>query len=621
VASDPLDIELYRRILEAVPAGIVHVGASGAIQDANAQAVRILGLAYDRLTRSYVADFDGGTAIREDGSPCPMADFPVVQCLATGEPQPPMTLGIRRSDGGLSWCVFTALPVQDPGTGATSGAVVTFPDVTAHKAAEEQLRSVLESAPDYIVSTDREGRIRFVNRTVPGLDAANVVGHSIFEFAAPGNVETLRADFASVLRTGEAVQREYVVPEPLGGQTYFTTLAPVRDGDVIAGLTIVTRDLTEHRRLEARLSVADRMASMGQLAAGVAHEINNPLTYLLGSLDWLLRRSEGEGTLDRTAVRGMIAAALEGASRIRHVVRDLGTFSHAADRQPAPLDVRPMLESALRMAQSEVRCRARVVREYGDVPKVWASDARLGQVFLNLVVNAAQAIPEGDVEHNEIRVVTRTDAMGRAVVEVADTGAGIPPELLGRVFDPFVTTKAPGVGTGLGLFICRNIVSSMGGEISVTTLPVRGSLFRVVLPVGDAPRGQASTTPVPPPSGRSRRMRVLVVDDEPGIVGLLQQMLGQHQVVTARTGREALALLAEGDFDAVLCDLVMPDLTGMDVYEQLRQQGAGREHRMVFMTGGAFTRRAREFLETVPGRVVEKPFTASAIEEALGALP
>src|SRR4029079_12566875 len=177
-----------------------------------------------------------------------------------------------------------------------------------------------------------------------------------------------------------------------------------------------------------------------------------------------------------------LAEARQGAERVRNIVRDLRVFARGDEEQSGPVALRRVLDSSINIAWNEIRHRARLVKDYGDTPMVEANESRLGQVFLNLLLNAAHAISEGETERNEIRVSTRTDGRGHAIIEIRDTGGGIPPDIRDRIFDPFFTTKAAGEGTGLGLWICSGILSALGGEISVDSDVGRGSTFRVMLP-------------------------------------------------------------------------------------------------------------------------------------------
>jgi CheY-like chemotaxis protein/two-component sensor histidine kinase len=379
----------------------------------------------------------------------------------------------------------------------------------------------------------------------------------------------------------------------------------------------VVEDLSEKKRLEAQLVLAERMASVGTLAAGVAHEINNPLAFVLSNLEFTI------GELTRAGADGEVVRALEeahnGADRVRAIVRDLKTFSRADDDAREPVDVRRVLQAAVGVAANELRHRARVAVDPGPVPPVLASEHRLGQVFLNLLINAAHAIPEGHPAEHVVRASTGTAEDGRAVVEISDTGSGIAPEILARIFDPFFTTKPVGVGTGLGLSICHGIVSALGGEIEVRTVVGAGTTFRVLLP--PTARCDERGTPAAPPAS-PRRGRVLVVDDEPLVARAMGRVLAAHEVVVCGGARAALAELErEGEaFDVVICDLMMPEMTGMDLHAHLAAIAPALAERIVFVTGGAFTDRAREFLASVPNPQLEKPFDPSALRELVARL-
>jgi CheY-like chemotaxis protein len=258
-----------------------------------------------------------------------------------------------------------------------------------------------------------------------------------------------------------------------------------------------------------------------------------------------------------------------------------------------------------------------LITEFGRVPLVNADDARLGQVFVNLLMNAAQAFPGGNVKGNEVRVLTSTDAQGRAVVEVKDTGSGIPPALLSRVFDPFFTTKPIGTGTGLGLSITHNIVTGMGGNIGVESVLGKGTTFRLVLP----PSGSAPS--LPPAKGLSksvatRRGTVLVVDDEPDVCAAMRRVLGQHEVIVAGDGQTALELLATGKvFDVVLSDLMMPNMSGMALFKTIVELYPAVAPRVVFITGGAFTAEAHAFLDAVSNERMAKPFNSEELRKLI----
>jgi CheY-like chemotaxis protein len=270
------------------------------------------------------------------------------------------------------------------------------------------------------------------------------------------------------------------------------------------------------------------------------------------------------------------------------------------------------------MAWNEIRHRAAVEKHYAEIPRVRGSESRLGQVFLNLLVNAAQAIPEGNVRGNVIRVRTAMNALGQVVAEVSDTGTGMSPETLRSLFTPFFTTKPRGEGTGLGLAIVYRIVRDLGGDITVDSEVGRGTTVRVTLPPADDAQ---TTTELPVAAGPGvPRLNVIVIDDESMIVHAIKRMLGRSHDVRATTrAAEALEWVRRGDAcDVIICDLMMPDMTGMDLHRELVP--LGRADAILFMTGGAFTSGAREFLDEVANQRLEKPFDQAQLEAVLGAM-
>jgi PAS domain S-box-containing protein len=390
-------------------------------------------------------------------------------------------------------------------------------------------------------------------------------------------------------------------------------------------LTATCQDLTERKQLENQVLLAGRMSAVGTLSGGVAHEINNPLAYVMSNLDFaeqeiaaILERPQLDagGALGErlVGVKEALDEARHGAERVRNIVRDLKTFSKADEgKARGPVNVRQVLESSINLAWNEIRHRARLVESYEDVPAVLANEARLGQVFVNLLVNAAQSIPEGQVESNQIMVVSRSCSPDTVCVEVRDTGRGIPGAELNRVFDPFFTTKQVGSAMGLGLSICYGIVHGIGGEIQVESTPGRGSTFRVLLPAASAQALEVESDH--PSEGEQRRGRVLVIDDEPMVVATLRRVLSrQHDVATTTSARDALARLQAGQrYDAVLCDLMMPDMSGMALHDTLARELPEVAEKMIFITGGAFTQRGVDFLERVHNPRIDKPFDVGTL--------
>lgn len=385
--------------------------------------------------------------------------------------------------------------------------------------------------------------------------------------------------------------------------------------------TLLTiRDVTEHLQLLAQLQVADRLAAVGTLAAGVAHEINNPLTFILGNLELLKDALADRSDVSRPDeaakdVQQSLDDCVTGTTRIGQIVQDLVAFTRPSDPHTG-VDCRAALEYVLKIAKTTIRHSASVTVDYGGTPTAVGDTGRLSQVFLNLLVNALQSLPhDGPRQNIHIRTSTRTD--GWALIEIADTGSGIAPAVASTVFDPFVTTKPVGKGTGLGLFICHSIVTDLGGTIELVPNVPGGTIARVALPPAAA-SGSAHATPTSPAKERARpAARVLVADDEVLVRRVLAQQLSSCDVTCVSGGREAIQALEDGDFDVILCDLMMPGCNGDEVFEKARQLNVA--DRFVLMTGGATTGPAREFIERLPVRRLAKPITRAALEAAIAA--
>ena len=495
---------------------------------------------------------------------------------------------------------------------------------------ERLLRNVLQTVPDGVVVVDEHGTVRMWSG---GADAIFGMPRPALPIAEwPRHFGLFLPDRSTPVQASDLALTRALAGTEVDGQELYLRNASVAKGawlsvsgrplrtpdGTITGAVAVFRNVTKERLAAEQLMISDRMASVGMLAAGVAHEINNPLGAALLNLetvtDMLKRppfaaRPGDSASRAQLEIQDSIADARTAVARVREIVGDLRIFSRHEDPNATRADVRQALESSLRMAFNEIRHRARVEREYHPSPFVNGSEARLGQVFLNLIVNAAQAIPEGNSEKNVIRVVSRTDASGAAVVEVSDSGEGIRPEDIANLFTPFFTTKPPGIGTGLGLPICQRIVAQMGGSIQVESELGKGTTFRVVLPAVKSDVAPARPAVITKPPTSERRGRILVVDDEPMLASAIRRVLSsQHDVETTTRAEDALERLrAGGSFDVIFSDLMMPQVTGMELYARICQEFPEQAPRVVFLTGGAFTQAARDFLARVTNRTLEKP--------------
>jgi len=487
----------------------------------------------------------------------------------------------------------------------------------------DEFKQLVRKDPDALAKCLGKMRVRRVSA-----GAVSLVGAASEEECIRRSPELLtvesKADFLRVLMAAFRNERDVHIEtaivtcahEPRDVRAHWR-FVPSADGKLERAIVSVV-DMTAERELQQRLLLAERMSAIGTLTASIIHEIKNPLTFVWNHLRSLRKRTE---SLPEESAQ-LIEEAYEGAERIRVISNEIGLLSHGGDgAEVESVNLKQVLDSAIRIAQPEIQHRATVVREYEDGHLyVRGSRTRVSQVFLNLIVNAAQAVEPGDQAQNTITIRARSTDKGQVCIEVQDTGPGIPPQLLRRIFDPFVTTKPAGRGTGLGLSICRRIVHSLEGTIELQSHPGQGTMARVVLP--RATRAQRPLT-VPPPSISAIRraaggtLSILVVDDEPVIARLIQKALVDHDVTTAGDGREAVALMGENAYDVILCDLIMPEMTGMDVYRAALQRATPMNDRIVFMTGGAFTQRARDFLESVPNLRIEKPFELGHLERTI----
>ncbi len=387
-------------------------------------------------------------------------------------------------------------------------------------------------------------------------------------------------------------------------------------------------EMVERQRLEKSLRHSQKVEVLGHLAAGVGHEINNPLAYISDNIDFAQselrkmesRRSEQNGRVSDERPADLYQAlsdAAVGTERIRAIVESISQFSRPAESSPCPIDIVYSLESAFRMTGNEIRHRAVLRKSYQAVPTVLADPHRLCQVFVNLLINAIESFPTGGTGDNQIRVSTRKDDLNRVVVEIADNGCGIPKENLERVFDPFFTTRPAGQGTGLGLAICRSIVESFSGEITIDSDEGVGTTVAVYLTPDMSSTKVLRVSSEPPMEAAFRPVRILLVDDEPAALRSLHRQLSGHRVQFASTGDEAVALYRTQPFDLVFCDLMMPRYSGKDVYEAFQEMGAEHVRRLVFMTGGAFTPDAREFIAGIENTCLKKPIEKRTLQKVI----
>jgi PAS domain S-box-containing protein len=507
-------------------------------------------------------------------------------------------------------------------------------DIAQRKIAEEALRksearfrSLIENAPDGVCIL-RWPTIVFANPRAARLlgcrTPEEAVGRNILTMLKPSEAALANERGARIYAGAkQGAPTEYMSRDPDGNDLIVEVSAMPIDFEGEPAVLGFARDVTERTAMFQQLMEADKLAAVGTLAAGVAHEINNPLAYLLLNLEFLLREmpklAHDPSRLD--ALQRRLEEAKQGAERVKTIVRDLQTFTRRDLGIRGPVDLEAVIETAVHMARHEIRHRATIAKDFVKIPPVYGNTTRLEQLFLNLLINAAHAVSELSPERNRIDISLRLGSEQTAVATVRDNGTGMAPEVLRQVFDPFFTTKPTGVGTGLGLSICQGIVRALGGEIQITSSPGAGTAAIVTLPLHGGEPSPRTPTPLPP-RPPVRRGRVLVIDDERAVAQSLAIALrDEHDVITLGSAAEARARFEAGErFDVVLCDLVMPGETGMHLYQHVRQTQPDLARRFAFMTGGAFLPETERFLRQVENPRIEKPFDVAAIRRLVDRL-
>ena len=542
-------------------------------------------------------------------------------------PDAPRTVELEmvRSDGST---VLTEarLSIRQDAEGRPVELVGIARDVTERRETEQQLRlqaAALEAAANAIVITDHAGAVLWVNpafTTLTGYSAEEVKGRNLRVLKSGRHERAFYEQLWTTIQAGRVWQGELINRRRDG--TLYTdsqTITPVRDAQGRAShFVAIKQDVTEQRRAEAELQrqretlyQSEKLAAMGQLLAGVAHELNNPLSVLVGQAYLLLEQIK-EGPL---AKRGRQIS--EAAERCARIVKNFLALArqYPPERQQVALNhvvqgVVELLAYPLRVDNIEVAYDLAV-----DLSPFWADPHQLHQVVVNLVTNAHQAMRDVSPRQRRLTLTTQPLPHGTGVqLAVADTGPGIPPEVRHRVFEPFFTTKPPGQGTGLGLSLCQGIVEGHGGTMGVDSEPGQGARFWVNLPIGEPPAATAEVSraeAAPRITGKT----ILVVDDESTVVGVLAEILGQdgHRVERAADGLVALDKLRERRYDLILSDIRMPALDGPGLYRELERREPTLLRRFVFMTGDVLNSETRALVERTGVLSLSKPFTVEEV--------
>ncbi len=489
-------------------------------------------------------------------------------------------------------------------------------------------QALTEHAPDHIIVLDLDAHIASINRTVPDLTIAEVLGRPVFDFLPPDARDVARECFDAVVRdkVPGGYQTRYIDHD--GEQFHFDVrLGPVlEDGEVVAVISS-SNDVTERHRLLERLQHAEKMEAVGKLAGGIAHDFNNLLSVILGQAELLLRRSDEDG-----AQHAGLREIRHAAKRAAQLTGQLLALSRKQLLRARVLDIGRKLDEMSSLIERVLGVEVDLaIHPPVGTPRVRVDESQLEQVILNLVTNARDAMPKG----GRLEVRCQREALDAAAlagtglppgeyarIEFSDDGVGMSDSVANRIFDPFFSTKTAGRGTGLGLAAVHGIIEQSGGHIEVRSTLGEGTTFIVSLPhVDERPEPQEDVAQ-PRPRAEVKRARILVVEDDRAVAQLIERALSQDgfHVLRADNGIEALALIDDPDchIDGIVSDVVMPRMGGAELLENLAVRGTVPP--VVFISG--YPEDEALLAELARGQIafLGKPFSPDALSDALRTL-
>lgn len=501
--------------------------------------------------------------------------------------------------------------------------------------AKRQLETFLDSVESGVVMFDSAERLRAANRRFSqlfGMDLAQLRALKTREALAQSlgqhsvDPESFRARWREIANSGDASSCDEFLSHPQGRVIERFARPVLGTNGSPDGWLEIWRDVTALRSQQARLQQSEKLAALGQIVSNIAHELNNPLTSIMGYAQLLFERTRGSD------LNSDLAKIHDEAERASRIIKDLLLRAREPSTGREPVNLNDVAQRTLALRDDELKLGNIDVKLDLDpkLPLVLANAGQMQQVILNLLVNAEQAIGLS-TGRGSIRISTRTAAAGRVAIEVTDDGPGIASEITSHVFDPFFTTKPAGVGTGLGLSIVTGIVQSHGGSVLLTSARGSGASFRVELPrvVSWLPAMSKTDTGIPdeasgrglsrPSEQSSRTMHILVVEDEPTVAQLIADVLRDdgHAVTMVLGGREGLKVIGEQAFDLVICDLKMPELDGRAFYHALEQSKSILLKRIIFVTGDTLAPQTMQFLEVYSLAYLAKPFLVGELKEAV----
>ncbi len=523
--------------------------------------------------------------------------------------------------------IVSGVPLLGP-SGEVESFVATFVDISEIRKSFSILKLIVESLPEGVLLVDSDEKILAYNQRFAEVwDFPIELLQETYQFNILENVRHKLVDPEDFFRKRSEVGA-------LKNNDHFPHVLELKDGRYIelyrkildlptqsSMRVICARDVTNQKKIDQHLMHTDRMATVGALAAGMAHEINNPLTHLIGGLEQVQRLLATDAPLtpkESSILKDKVHLLLKSSLRISEIVKDLNLFSRNDHEDLEPVDVRHAIETIFPFVQIEIKNRARLITDFDEVPFCIANEGRLGQVFLNLIVNALQAMPAETADQNTLYLSIKSRDSKTVEIEVRDNGVGIAPENLKKIFQPFFTTKPIGTGTGLGLSICFNLIQKFKGEIQVHSQLNVGTSFKVLLPAA-LPSEARSHTSATPKRNLSRKV-ILIVDDEEEIRDLIaSEFENEHEVLTAKNGFSALEILNSraSDVHLILCDLIMPGLSGTELFAKSVSTWPEISQKFLFLTGGAINPEAQTFIQQRPKQVLLKPFSLSQLRDVI----
>jgi len=551
----------------------------------------------------------------------PCVGCPIVEILKSGKPE---SAEITTPDGRV-WLI-NGYPVRDEKDNLVGELEITM-EITERKQAEakiraaaEEWRTTFDSITDLISINDRDFRLIRVNKAfadILKMKPAESIGKLCYEVVHGTKEPVPNCPHRKVIETKEPTTTEFF--EPNLGIHLEVAASPMLNekGEVVASVH-VARNITEQkkaeaerRELERKAQVANRLASVGEMASGIAHEINNPLTSVVGFSELLMEKDLPED------LRKEVGIIHDGSNRVANIVKGLLTFARQQKPERTYTDINEIIESTLTLKKySLVTSNIGVSTSLdAELPWTMADRGQLQQVFVNIIVNAETEMKQA---HGRGKLIIKTEQIDNTIrISFKDDGPGIAKENIGKVFDPFFTTREVGEGTGLGLSLSHGIITEHNGRIYAESETGRGAIFIIELPVVAEEEEKIETVDAAEEAGRALGARILVVDDEPTILAFLKKVLvGEgYDVATASSGEEALGMIKNERYSLILCDIKLPGLSGAETYEQIGKVAPSLQKRVMFITGDVIGAGTEAFLKKARSPYVTKPFDIAKLKE------